>query len=223
MLSGYSEPKRWNKLLVAPIWMKTRFLKLIEREAEHARNGIPAHIVAKMNSLCDPAIMSALYYASSCGVKVELLVRGICCMKVGVPGVSENISVRSIVGDFLEHSRIFCFYNAGNEEIFLGSADWMPRNLDRRVEIVFPVEDEDIKKELLHILDLEFKDNVKAHLLQPDGTYVKQDKRGKVLLNSQMEFCREAQERAERVRKSEKTQKRVFVPAEPLQDPGEED
>lgn len=217
MLSGYSEPKKWNKLIVAPIWMKDRFLKLIEREAEHAKKGIPAYIVAKMNSLCDPVIMAALYYASSCGVQIYLLVRGICCLKVGVPGVSENIHVRSIVGDFLEHSRIFYFHNGGSEEIYMGSADWMPRNLDRRVEIVFPVEDEAIKKELIHILTLEFKDNVKAHLLKSDGSYEKQDKRGKSLVNSQMEFCREATERAlEKQTKKEKS--RVFIPAEPAED-----
>lgn len=220
MLSGYSEPKSWNKLIVAPIWMKDRFLKMIEREAKNAQKGLPAMIRAKMNSLCDPVIMSALCYASSCGVKIELLVRGICCLKVGVPGVSENISVRSIVGDFLEHARIFYFENGGTPEIYMGSADWMPRNLDRRVEIVFPVEDEGIKEELCHILDLEFKDNVKAHILQPDGTYEKQDKRGKVLINSQMEFCREATERAKQDKKKENT--RVFVPAEPAEDPVEE-
>ncbi len=218
MLSGYSEPKRWNKLVVAPIWMKNRFLKLIEREAENAKQGNPAHIMGKMNALCDPVIMAALYYASSCGVKIELLVRGICCLRVGIPGVSENIQVRSIVGDFLEHSRIFYFYNGGHEEIFMGSADWMPRNLDRRVEIVFPVEDERIKGEVMHVLDLEFKDNVKAHLLLPDGTYVKQDKRGKVLINSQMEFCREAREKAVQKKKGEKEKSRVFIPAEPAED-----
>ncbi len=218
MLSGYSEPKRWNKLVVAPIWMKNRFLKLIEREAENAKQGNPAHIMGKMNALCDPVIMAALYYASSCGVKIELLVRGICCLRVGIPGVSENIQVRSIVGDFLEHSRIFYFYNGGHEEIFMGSADWMPRNLDRRVEIVFPVEDERIKGEVMYVLDLEFKDNVKAHLLLPDGTYVKQDKRGKVLINSQMEFCREAREKAVQKKKGEKEKSRVFIPAEPAED-----
>ena len=217
MLSGYSEPKHWNKLIVAPIWMKDRFLKLIEREADYASKGIPAEITAKMNSLCDPVIMSALYYASSCGVKINLLVRGICCLKVGIPGVSENIHVRSIVGDFLEHSRIFCFVNGGSPEIYMGSADWMPRNLDRRVEIVFPVEDEDIKAELLHILDVEFKDNVKAHILGADGKYVKQDKRGKVLVNSQMEFCREADEKVEK-KKRQADSRRTFVPAEPVQE-----
>ena len=218
MLSGYSEPKRWNKLIVAPIWMKNRFLKLIGREAENAKNGLPAYIRAKMNSLCDPVIMSALYYASSCGVQIDLLVRGICCIKVGIPGVSENIQVRSIVGEFLEHSRIFCFCNGGNEEVYMGSADWMPRNLDRRVEIVFPVEDESIRAEAIHVLDLEFRDNVKAHILQPDGTYVKPDKRGKALVNSQMEFCREAQEKAGKNKKQNKEKSRVFVPAEPAED-----
>ncbi|MDO4602037.1 MAG: RNA degradosome polyphosphate kinase [Eubacteriales bacterium] len=217
MLSGYSEPKKWNKLIVAPIWMKDRFLKLIEREAEHAKKGMPAYIVAKMNSLCDPVIMAALYYASSCGVQIYLLVRGICCLKVGIPGVSENIHVRSIVGDFLEHSRIFYFHNGGSEEIYMGSADWMPRNLDRRVEIVFPVEDEAIKKELVHILTLEFKDNVKAHLLKSDGSYEKQDKRGKILINSQMEFCREATEQAQE-KQAKKEKSRVFIPAEPAED-----
>ena len=221
MLSGYSEPKRWNRLIVAPIWMKNRFLQLIEREAEHAKQGLPACIVAKMNSLCDPAIIAALYHASSCGVQIYLLVRGICCMKVEIPGVSENIHVRSIVGEFLEHSRIFYFQNGGTEEIYMGSADWMPRNLDRRVEIVFPVEDEKIKKEIEHVLDLEFRDNVKAHLLKPDGTYEKQDKRGKVLINSQMEFCDEAQKKARKQKKAEKNHSRVFVPAEPVKDPEE--
>ena len=215
MLSGYSEPKHWNKLIVAPIWMKDRFLKLIEREAEYAKKGIPAKITAKMNSLCDPVIMSALYYASSCGVEINLLVRGICCLKTGIPGVSENIHVRSIVGDFLEHSRIFYFDNGGSPEIYMGSADWMPRNLDRRVEIVFPVEDEDIKEELLHILDLEFRDNVKAHILEPDGTYVKQDKRGKTLINSQMEFCKEATANAEQ-KTRQADGRRTFIPAEPM-------
>ena len=218
MLSGYSEPKSWNRLIVAPIWMKDRFLKLINREAEMAQKGIPAFIVAKMNSLCDRKIIAALYQASACGVQIYLLVRGICCLKVGVPGVSENIHVRSIVGDFLEHSRIFYFHNGGNEEIFMGSADWMPRNLDRRVEIVFPVEDEEIKKEIKHILDVEFKDNVKAHILQPDGTYEKMNRRGKAKVNSQMIFCQEAEDKAKAVKKQKTDHGRVFIPAEPAED-----
>ena len=218
MLSGYSEPKSWNRLVVAPIWMKDRFLKLINREAEMAQKGIPAFIVAKMNSLCDRKIIAALYRASACGVQIYLLVRGICCLKVGVPGVSENIHVRSIVGDFLEHSRIFYFHNGGNEEIFMGSADWMPRNLDRRVEIVFPVEDEEIKKEIKHILDVEFKDNVKAHILQPDGTYEKMNRRGKAKVNSQMIFCQEAEDKAKAVKKQKTDHGCVFIPAEPAED-----
>ena len=218
MLSGYSEPKKWNKLIVAPIWMKTRFLKLIEREVENVKKGIPGHIVAKMNSLCDPVIMQALYYASSCGVQIHLLVRGICCLKVGIPGVSENIRCPPYYcRRFSGTQRIFYFYNGGSEEIYMGSADWMPRNLDRRVEIVFPVEDEAIKKEMVHVLTLEFKDNVKAHLLKNDGTYEKQDKRGKTLVNSQMEFCREAPERAQK-EQIKKEKSRVFIPAEPAED-----
>ena len=169
---------------------------MINRETEHAREGREAHIMAKMNSLCDKEIISALYDASCAGVKIELVVRGICCLKAGVPGLSENISVRSIVGNFLEHSRIFYFFNDGSPEVYMGSADWMPRNLDRRVEILFPVEDEILKEKVIHILELELEDNVKAHILKPDGSYEKVDKRGKVLVNSQEQFCKEAIEMA---------------------------
>lgn len=213
MLSGYSEPLSWNELVLAPIWLRTRFMRLIARETKHAREGKPAKIVAKMNSLCDEGIIAALYEASAAGVEIELIVRGICCLKVGIPGISENIHVRSIVGNFLEHSRIFFFLNDGEEELYMGSADWMPRNLEKRVEIVFPVEDEQIKKEVMHILDIQMKDNVKASILQADGTYTKPDKRGKTLVNSQEYFCREATERAEKPKEQENS--RVFVPAEP--------
>ena len=151
MLSGYSEPPSWNHLVVAPIWLRKKFLQLIRRETKHALNGRPAVIKAKMNSLCDKDIIAALYEASAAGVQIDLIVRGICCLKVGIPGVSEHIRVRSIVGNFLEHSRIFYFYNDGNEEVFMGSADWMPRNLDRRVEIIFPVLDADIRKQVMQI------------------------------------------------------------------------
>ena len=192
MLSGYSEPLAWNKLSAAPLWLRSRFLRMIRRETEHARAGRPGHIMAKMNSLCDKEIITALYEASAAGVKTELVIRGICCLKAGVKGLSEHISVRSIVGNFLEHSRIFYFFNDGSPEVYMGSADWMPRNLDRRVEILFPVEDENLKAQVIHILEVELEDNVKAHILQPDGTYEKEDKRGKVLVNSQEQFCREA-------------------------------
>ncbi|MCI6433006.1 MAG: RNA degradosome polyphosphate kinase [Oliverpabstia sp.] len=215
MLSGYSEPSTWNKLVVAPLWMRNRFLHLIEMEAEHARKGQKAHIIAKMNSLCDQEIIAALYAASAAGVKIELIVRGICCLKTGIPGISENITVRSIVGNFLEHARIFYFYSNGQEEIYMGSADWMPRNLDKRVEIIFPVEDENIKKELMHILDVQLSDNTKAHLLQPDGSYMKPDRRGKAPICAQDFFCKEA---IERNKKSDDTKEyRVFIPAEPME------
>ncbi len=171
MLSGYSEPLAWNRLSVAPLWLRSRFLRMIRREAEHAKEGREAHIMAKMNSLCDKEISTALYEASCAGVKIDLIIRGICCVKAGVPGLSENISVRSIVGNFLEHSRIFYFSNGGCPEVYMGSADWMPRNLDRRVEIMFPVEDDSLKEKVIHILEVELEDNVKAHILQPDGTY----------------------------------------------------
>ena len=216
MLSGYSEPRTWNKLVVAPIWMRDRFLHQIEMEREYALKGRKARIVAKMNSLCDRDIIAALYAASAAGVKIDLIVRGICCLKVGIPGISDNITVRSIVGNFLEHSRIFYFYSDGREEVFMGSADWMPRNLDKRVEIVFPVEDERLKEEVKHILEIQLADNVKAHVLHPDGRYEKIDKRGKVLLNSQDYFCEEAWENARLPESS--VDKRVFIPAEAPED-----
>lgn len=212
MLSGYSEPKSWNKLVVAPIWMRDRFLHLIEMEQRRALEGKEARIVAKMNSLCDRDIIAALYAASAAGVKIDLIIRGICCLKVGIPGVSENITVRSIVGNFLEHSRIFYFYSGGKEQLFMGSADWMPRNLDKRVEIVFPVEDPRLKEEIKHILHIQLADNVKAHILQPDGTYEKIDKRGKQLVNSQEYFCEEAHKIAET--KTGSGHDRIFIPAE---------
>ena len=213
MLSGYSEPEKWYKLLVAPIWMKNKFLYLIDREKKNAEAGRPAYIKAKMNSLCDPDIIEALYAASAAGVTIELLIRGICCLKTGIPGVSETIHVRSIVGNFLEHSRIFWFCNNEDPEVFMGSADWMPRNLDKRVEIVFPVEDEKLKEEVMHILQTEFDDNVKAHILQEDGEYVKIDKRGKKLVNSQEQFCVEAWDRIPT--SPDPIESRRFIPAEP--------
>lgn len=210
MLSGYSEPLTWNRLSLAPLWLKDRFLYLIRRETEHAKAGNGGHIIAKMNSLCDREIIAALYQASSAGVKVELIVRGICCLKVGIPGLSENISVRSIVGNFLEHSRIFYFANDGKSEIYMGSADWMPRNLERRVEILFPVEDERLKGKVMHILEGQLKDNVKAHILQPDGSYEKVDRRGKIRYSSQEAFCEEAIREGEE--KKEQKNSRVFIP-----------
>ena len=215
MLSGYSEPLSWNELILAPYWLRDKFLHLIAREKKHAQQGREARIVAKMNSLCDPGIIEALYEASAAGVKIDLIVRGICCLKVGIPGVSENITVRSIVGNFLEHSRIFYFWNDGNTEVYMGSADWMPRNLDRRVEIIFPVLEEELKEKALHILEVELADNVKARVMQADGTYEKLDKRGKVLVNSQEQFCQEAKDAVPKEQFA--GSQRIFIPAEPAE------
>ena len=216
MLSGYSEPLGWNKLVLAPLWLRGRLLKLIRRETENAKKGEPAHIMAKMNSLCDKEVIAALYEASCAGVKIELIIRGICCLKAGVPDLSENIHVRSIVGNFLEHSRIFYFENGGRPQLFMASADWMPRNLDKRVEIMFPVEDPEIKKQVMHILEVQLADNVKAHVLQPDGSYEKMDLRGKQKICSQDQFCEEAAEAVRRkLAEQEPKDRRVFIPAEP--------
>ena len=212
MLSGYSEPLMWNRLSLAPLWLKDRFLQLIRRERKYAQEGRPARIIAKMNSLCDRDIIAALYKASAAGVKIDLIVRGICCLKVGIPGVSENITVRSIVGNFLEHSRIFYFENDEHYEIYCGSADWMPRNLERRVEILFPVEKPELKEELLHILQSQLRDNVKASVLTSDGVYEKVSRRGKSRFQSQEAFCLEAVEKARVAAEAEARATRTFVP-----------
>lgn len=204
MLSGYSEPLAWNKLSLAPSWLRDKFLSLIAREAENAASGRPAKIIAKMNSLCDPEIIKALYSASAAGVEIQLIVRGICCLRAGIPGLSETIHVRSIIGTFLEHSRIFYFENNGNPEYYMGSADWMPRNLDKRVEILFPVEAPELQAEIKHILDIQLADTKKAHILMPDGTYEKVDQRGKTPLNSQMYFCEQARQHAREAWQAEK-------------------
>lgn len=211
MLSGYSEPAFWNKLAIAPIRLRDRFTQLINREKEFAKKGKKAFIRAKMNSLCDAGIISSLYEAAAAGVKIELVVRGICCLKTGMPGISENITVRSIVGDFLEHSRIFHFYNNGFEEVYMGSADWMPRNLDKRVEILFPVEDDALKAEVIHILDIQLADNEKARILQKNGTYRRAAKGGHAKLNSQKYFCEEAK-RAQKERKKQNKNTHTFEP-----------
>ena len=216
MLSGYSEPAGWKKLSLAPLWLRDRFLTMIRRETEHARSGEPARIIAKMNSLCDEELIAALYEASAAGVEIDLIVRGICCLKVGIPGISDHISVRSIVGTFLEHSRIYYFLNGGQEEIYLSSADWMPRNLDRRVEILFPIENENLKKETFHVLEIQLQDTIKAQMKQPDGTYEHIDRRGKPALCSQEYFM----EYAKNLNKPQDVpvHDRVFVPAEPMEE-----
>lgn len=209
MLSGYSEPKSWNRLSLAPHWLKNRFLHLIEREKTYAEAGRPARIIAKMNALCDKDVIEALYEASAAGVKIDLIIRGICCLRVGIKGVSENIRVRSIVGNFLEHARIFYFENDGKPEYYCASADWMPRNLERRVEILFPIEKPALQEKLKTILDCQLRDTVKAQVLQPNGSYVKVDRRGKEVFNAQLAFC----EMAKAAKENAGTlHKRVFIP-----------
>ncbi|MDJ1180085.1 polyphosphate kinase 1 [Roseofilum sp. BLCC_M91] len=171
-LTGYSRQRSYRKLLVAPVNLRSRMMELIAREIEHARNGHHARIVAKMNSLVDPKIIAALYKASQAGVQIDLIVRGICCLRPGITGVSDRIRVISIVGRFLEHARIFYFHNQGAEESYIGSADWMPRNLDRRVEAITPIDDPEIQKDLQEILGVMLADNRHAWELQPDGTYI---------------------------------------------------
>ncbi len=211
MLSGYSEPVAWNKLAVAPLWLKDRFLYLIRRETEHALAGAGGRIIAKMNSVCDSDIIKALYRASMAGVRIDLIVRGICSVRAGVENISDNITVRSIVGTYLEHARIFYFYNSGNEELYCGSADWMPRNLERRVEILFPVENEELKEELKQILQIQLDDNVKASVLQPDGDYLKVRRRsGQESVLAQGIFCDMALNESKK--RAEVYNDRVFIP-----------
>jgi polyphosphate kinase len=212
MLSGYSEPLGWNKLSLAPLWLKDRILDLIRREEAHAHAGEPAHIIAKMNAICHKEVIAELYKASCAGVKVDLIVRGICCLRAGVPGISDNITVRSIVGNYLEHSRIFYFENGGSPEYYASSADWMPRNLERRVEILFPVEDDRLRSKLRYILETELKDTEKAHVMNSEGIYEKLtpgELRNVTRVNSQKVFGDEA---AEAAQNKNKGTSRVFIP-----------
>jgi polyphosphate kinase len=172
VLTGFASPMGYRKLIVAPRGMRERFLALIRREIAHQRSGAPARIVAKMNALVDPDIIAALYEASGAGVPIDLIVRGICCLRPGLPGVSESIRVVSIVGRFLEHSRAFYFLNGGDEEVYIGSADWMPRNLDRRIELVTPIEAPADRQALRDLLLLMWEDNRQAWELRADGTYL---------------------------------------------------
>jgi polyphosphate kinase len=196
LLTGYSAPPRWNKLDVAPLGLHERVLALIAREAEHARAGRPARIVAKMNALVDADVIEALYRASQAGVPIQLLVRGICGLRPGVPRVSESIEVRALVDRFLEHGRVFCFANGGKDEVYISSADWMPRNFHRRVEAMIPVEDAPLKQRLLDILQLQLSDNVKAWCLRADGKYERmQAKPGAPLVRAQARFIEMTRDR----------------------------
>ena len=211
VLTGYSQEESWNRIAVAPTGLRQMFSAAIKRETENAKKGKPASITAKMNSLVDGDIIELLYKASQAGVKIKLIIRGICCLRSGIKGVSDNITVISIVGRFLEHSRIYYFENAGDPIIYLASADWMPRNLDRRVEVAFEIEDKKLKEKILEILDITLRDTVKARIQQADDIrYKRVDKRGKELLNSQPEFYERAKKYAEDF--MTKKNKDVFVP-----------
>jgi len=192
LISGYSQLADMHKLHIAPFNLRQRIVSLIRQEGENARQGRPALIIGKMNSLVDEEIISELYQASQAGVEIRLIVRGICCLRPGLPGISQGITVRSLVGRFLEHSRIFFFQNDRQEQVFLSSADWMPRNLDRRLEILFPVEDLRLKAEIKLILQKIWQDTVNARLLHPDGTYTRMTGRGRDAFDAQDYFYRQA-------------------------------
>ena len=200
-LTGYSDPPRMRKLVMAPTQLRERVLRLIQREKERAEAGQPAEIRAKMNSLVDEEIIRALYDAARAGARIRLAVRGICCLRPGIKGTSDGIEVVSVVDRFLEHSRIFHFRNGGNEEVYLSSADWMPRNLDRRIELLFPVEAPEGRQKALAALDAIFQDNVKGRRLQPDGSYKrKRPAKGEDAYRSQLELHREAKRAVDRLR-----------------------
>jgi len=209
-LTGYSATSSWNKLAVAPLTLREMFIHYIEQEAKNAAEGKDACILAKLNSLVDVGIIQALYRASMAGVRIRLIVRGTCCLKSGIEGVSDNIAVTSIVDRFLEHSRIYYFENGGSPKLFLSSADWMPRNLNRRVEVAFPVEEPELKEQLIDILEICMSDTVKLRVQQPDGTYEKVDRRGKEHIQSQLRFYQQAAERVEEYREAVKS--KVFEP-----------
>ena len=204
-LTGLTEYPGFKRLLVSPFDLSRRFLEKIRRERDHALNDKPGRIIAKLNSLVDETVIEALYEASTAGVKIDLIVRGICCLRPGLPGVSENIRVISIVGRFLEHSRIFYFANDGDPEVYLGSSDWMPRNFYRRVEVAFPVLSDDLRKELIdEILPAFLSDRVKARQLQADGSYVRlKPKKGETPSQAQLFFRNSARARLQTA--SEKT------------------
>lgn len=195
MILGCSVPTSWKKLVVAPHGLRKRLKALIDREIEFAEAGKGGHVIAKMNSLLDKDIILKLYEASSKGVKIELIVRGICSLIPGIEGVSQNITVRSVIGQFLEHHRIIYFANGGNCEMYLSSADWMKRNLSERVELLFPIEDQEIVARVKNMLEIMLKDNRKAYIMRNDGNYQHAFRRGKKI-NSQEELCREAENRA---------------------------
>lgn len=207
VLTGYSRPPEYNRFVVAPDGMRSFFETTIQREIDNAQQNLPCGITAKINSLVDPQIIALLYRASGAGVPVRLLVRGICCLIPGLSGISDNITVHSIVGQLLEHSRIFRFENAGNPRIFMGSADWMQRNLDRRVELVYPVEDDVLKQRSFDILEQMWNDNTNTRVMNSDGTYVRVDRRGKAAQNCQLIFSQLAQDAVRKLQQQEESKR----------------
>jgi len=196
-ITGYAQPAKYQKLAAAPLGLRERLCELIENEALRARQGQPGHIMAKLNALADPALIEALYAASAAGVKIELAIRGICCLRPGVPGLSENITVVSVVDRFLEHSRILYFRHGGDPLVFISSADWMPRNLDRRIELLVPIEDKQCRDRLIADLTTCLADTLKGWLLLPDGSYLRRATAGDAV-RSQEVLYRQAGESEQR-------------------------
>ncbi|NPV00759.1 MAG: polyphosphate kinase 1 [Brevinematales bacterium] len=199
LLTGFSLPNKWNHVAVAPIDLREKFLSLIRRETENAKNRMNARIIAKLNTLLDKEIVQALYEASMAGVKISLIVRGACALKPGLKGISENITIHSIIGRFLEHARIYYFYNGGDEEYFLSSADWMMRNLNRRVELLFPIKAKDGRAILSKVLDIQFSDTANTWILNSDGNYVlRMDKKPRDSFKEIEEYIVKKEEKARR-------------------------
>lgn len=216
-ITGYSQPAKYRKLEAAPIRLRERLLELIEAETARASQGQAAGILAKMNALADPALIEALYAASRAGVRIELNVRGVCCLKPGVPGHSENIRVVSIVDRYLEHSRVVCFHSGGEPRVFISSADWMPRNLDKRIELLVPVEDATCRARLIRLLETCMSDTVKGRWLQSDGSYMRLKGAGRKAVRSQEALYEEARRQEAETARS---QTPVFEPHRPGARPG---
>lgn len=223
MISGYSLPRSWKQIIPAPRWLRDDTIFRIRREAEHATKGRKAMIVAKVNSLLDEEIIEELYKASQAGVIIRLIVRGISSIRPGIKDLSENIEVRSLVGRFLEHSRIFYYYNDGEEDLLFGSADWMPRNLDRRIEIVSPIYDAECRRRVFEILNLELADTERARIEQSDGYYKRVDRRGKEILDSQIALCELATAAAAKIHPDPLSASHYEVRTSPAPSSAEED
>jgi polyphosphate kinase len=212
-ITGYSQPIRYRKIEAAPLTLRDTLLDLIQVEIDQARQGLPASIVAKVNSLVDPVLIDALYQASQAGVDIRLNVRGICCLRPGVKGLSSTIEVISIVDRFLEHARIISFHHGGDERVYIASADWMPRNLDRRIELLIPVEEPRCRDRLISILETYFRDNVKARRLLPDGRQKRlRPGKGEARFRAQERLYEQARSAVTDVRQQQRT---VFIPQRP--------